>query len=67
MAEQLQRLETRPERLWREFIEASRRAEKSHDIQDGFAAGRAWSRWLAEFVPDGSTKTAVHGQATNRQ
>ena len=67
MTEQMLRLETRPERLWREFIEASRKAELSHNIEDGFAAGRAWSRWLAEFVPDGSTKAAVHGQASIRQ
>lgn len=42
-------LETRPERLWREWLEARQRAMESNKIGDGVAAGRAWARWLAEF------------------
>lgn len=56
-----QPLETRPERLWKEFVAAQRKAIETLDIDDGFAAGRAWSAWLAEFVPNGPTRDNVHG------
>ena len=55
------RLETRLDRLWREWITLRDVAVNSGDMQDGIAAGKAWSRWLAEFVPDRVTRQAVHG------
>lgn len=42
-------IETRPDRLWREYCEAREKAERSTAIEDGIAAGRAWRRFLAEF------------------
>ncbi|MCB1393835.1 hypothetical protein [Nitrobacter sp.] len=48
-AENLTRLETRLDRLWREWLVARAKAQASQDITDGVAAGRAWARWLAEF------------------
>lgn len=48
-AENLTRLETRLDRLWREWLAARAKAQASQDIADGVAAGRAWARWLAEF------------------
>jgi hypothetical protein len=56
-----QRLETRPERLWREWLELRDVAENSRNMQDGIAAGRAWARFMAEFVDDRPTREAVHG------
>lgn len=53
-------LETKTDRLWREFVVAQRRAIETLDIDDGFAAGRAWSAWLAEFVPDADLRRHVH-------
>lgn len=60
---ELLRLETRPERLWREFCEARDRAMTAgpSDLELSFAAGRAWSRFLAEFVDDRPSRNAVHG------
>lgn len=57
----VQRMETQPERLWREFVAAQNKALATLDIDDGFAAGRAWSAWLAEFVPDGDVRRRIHG------
>jgi hypothetical protein len=54
-------LRTNLDLLWAEWIAARDKAESSNDIQDGIRAGRAWSRWLREFCPDGSTRNAVHG------
>jgi hypothetical protein len=54
-------METQPERLWREFIAAQNKALATLDIDDGFAAGRAWSAWLAEFVPDAEVRRRIHG------
>ena len=54
-------LETKTDRLWREFVIAQRQAIETLDIDDGFAAGRAWSAWLAEFVPDAEVRSRVHG------
>lgn len=61
MSAEIKQLETRVERLWREFCEARAHALGSNSIDDGVAAGRAWSRFLAEFVGDRETRTAVHG------
>lgn len=44
-------IETRVERLWREWLDARAKALETLDIDDGVAAGRAWARWLAEFEP----------------
>lgn len=49
----IQRLETRLDRLWQEWLIARANAQESQNIDDGIAAGRAWSAFLAEFVPDG--------------
>lgn len=60
---QVQRLESQPERLWREYVELKKKADLSESIDDGVAAGRAWSAFLAEFVSDRGTRAAVHGDA----
>jgi hypothetical protein len=44
-------LETHPERLWREFLEARERSLKSGALSDGIAAGRAYGAFLQEFAP----------------
>lgn len=62
----VQQLETRLDQLWREWIELRDKAMTSGDMHDGLAAGRAWSRWLAEFVPDGNAKRAVHAAERRR-
>ncbi|WP_445490232.1 hypothetical protein [Rhodopseudomonas sp. RCAM05734] len=62
-----QRLETRLDRLWAEWIEFRDIAVKSGDMQDGIAAGKAWSRWLAEFVPDRGIRQAVHGAGQSQE
>lgn len=46
----IHRLETRLERRWSAYCRARERAERSRNIQDGIRAGRAWARWLAEFL-----------------
>jgi hypothetical protein len=46
------RLETRTERLWREFVEARDRAWASQAIGDGIAAGRAFWAFYMEFCPE---------------
>ncbi len=51
----LVRMETRVERLWREWLDARAKALETLDIDDGVAAGRAWARWLAEFTGDQKT------------
>lgn len=53
--------ETMMVRLWNEFVAAQKKAIETLDIEDGIAAGRAWSAWLAEFVPDQRTREKVHG------
>lgn len=53
MTSQVQQLETRLDRLWREWLDARAKAQSSGDINDGVAAGRAWARWLAEFEAHG--------------
>lgn len=60
-------LETRPERHLREYTEYREKYEVTRDIDDAFAAGRAWSRFIAEFLPDGPNKDAVHGDALRRR
>lgn len=54
-------MESRPDRLWREFCEARDKAQRSNAVEDGIAAGRAWSRFLAEFVGDRDLRASVHG------
>jgi hypothetical protein len=44
-------LETHPERLWREFLEARERSLNSGALSDGIAAGRAYGAFLQEFAP----------------
>ncbi|MEY9580977.1 hypothetical protein ACE102_33820 [Bradyrhizobium sp. vgs-9] len=60
-------LETKAERAWREFCNAREKAMTSSSIEDGLAAGRAWSRFLSEFVGDRETRAAVHGGALSRK
>lgn len=36
--------------LWDAYQAAREKAEASHDILDGIAAGKAWARWLAVFT-----------------
>lgn len=47
--------------LWADYLTARDKAVTSNDIRDGIQAGRAWSRWLAEFCPEGEVRKAVHG------
>ncbi|MEH2476225.1 hypothetical protein V1281_002606 [Nitrobacteraceae bacterium AZCC 2161] len=59
------RLESRPERLWREFCEARDRAMVAgpRDMEISFAAGRAWGQFLAEFVADQPLRQSIHGKS----
>jgi hypothetical protein len=36
--------------LWQAYQNAREKAETTHDILDGIAAGKAWARWLAVFT-----------------
>ena len=59
-----QHIETRPERLWREFCEARDKAQAAgpRDLDLCFAAGRAWGAFLAEFVGDRPLREKIHGE-----
>lgn len=35
---------------WKVYLEAQSRAQQSHSIEDGIAAGRAWRDWLSLFM-----------------
>ena len=35
--------------LWDAYLAARDKAEKSRDIADGVAAGKAWAAWLDHF------------------
>jgi hypothetical protein len=37
--------------LWAEYLEARARAERSADMADGIAAGKAWVRFIKQFSP----------------
>jgi hypothetical protein len=63
IVEPVQRLQTRLDRLWQEWLIARAKALETLDIDDGIAAGRAWSAFLAEFVPDEGVRPSVHAQA----
>lgn len=43
------------ERLWAAYVQASRRAQETHVIDDGIAAGRAWRAWLEAFASERRT------------
>ncbi len=62
IVEPVQRLQTRLDRLWQEWLEARAKALETLDIDDGIAAGRAWSAFLSEFVPDDGIRHSVHHQ-----
>lgn len=38
------------DRRWNDYIEAQRRAQISHSVEDGIAAGKAWREWLNLFM-----------------
>lgn len=38
------------QRVWQEYTDAVARAEKTHCIEDGIAAGKAWKKWLSLFM-----------------
>lgn len=46
--------------LWWEYLAARDKAETSRDIHDAAMAGRAYARWMAEFLPE-PVRRAVHG------
>jgi len=48
-AENIVKLEPLIDRRWREYCEAAIKAQVSHSIDDGKAAGRAWRAWLDLF------------------
>lgn len=39
------------ERLFEAYVAAATKAKATQDLQDGLAAGRAWSAFLDAFVP----------------
>jgi hypothetical protein len=61
MTSQPPALQTKLDAIWNDYKIARDKAAVSNNIEDAVAAGRAWSRWLAEFVPDGAARDAVHG------
>lgn len=36
--------------LWDAYLKARDKAERSRDIADGMAAGKAWAAWLDSFT-----------------
>ena len=44
------RLNTRVQIAWEAYLDARARAERTGAIEDGMAAGRAWSNWLHLFL-----------------
>jgi hypothetical protein len=62
-AENVVTLETEPERLWREFLEARERAWNSLDLSDGIASGRAYAAFLEVFVAPNLRTRAARGRA----
>jgi hypothetical protein len=61
MSSQPKALQTNVDLLYAEFIAARDKAWSSSEKQDAIAAGRAWSRFLAAYVPEGANRDAVHG------
>jgi hypothetical protein len=61
MSSQPKPLQTKLDALWNAYLVARDKAATSGDMADGIAAGRAWSRWLSTFCPEGSVRDAVHG------
>lgn len=49
-------INARLDAVWAEYLAARQKAEKSTDIEDGIAAGRAWRRWLDLFLNDDQRK-----------
>lgn len=47
--------------LYWEYLAAKDRSDATRDLHDAILTGQAWSRWLAEFVPDPTARRAVHG------
>lgn len=45
------RRDDRLQQLWDAYLAARFRAEKSGDIADGIAAGKAWAAFVTAFVP----------------
>lgn len=43
-------LKSRQERLWEAYLAAFNKAERTQDIQDGIAAGKAWAAFIADFL-----------------
>lgn len=39
----------RTQTLWEAYLAARDRAERSRDVADGIAAGKAWAAWLDHF------------------
>lgn len=39
----------KPDQLWRDYVSASTKAQRSKKLEDGLMAGRAWSRFLKAF------------------
>lgn len=59
MSSQPQPFRSRLDDLWVEYVTALEKSQRSKNIQDGIEAGRAWSRWLCEFLPPGD-RSAAH-------
>lgn len=38
------------QQAWEAYLAARDKAEKSRDLRDGVAAGKAWARWLGIFT-----------------
>lgn len=52
------------EKAWDAYVSAQRLAERTMDIEDGKAAGRAWRRWLSLFTPDDQKHIVKDGRAS---
>jgi hypothetical protein len=50
------------ETAWAEYLAARDRAERSRDIADGIACGRAFRRWLEIFLTDDQRRAIGGGQ-----
>ena len=55
-------LRTQPEQLWAEFVAARERAWRSADLDDGIAAGRAFAKFVHQFVPPNEREGVSHGR-----
>lgn len=56
MSAQIIPITSRQEAAWQHYVAAAAKAQSTHDINDGIAAGRAWRQWLELFMTDDQRK-----------